>query len=94
MVRTCVRAAASAVLCGSFHDIAERREFRLVVNDDFDDADAEELDELEFDNVAEESGSESASGVGPCTVSAINLLGSLAATVFHGCASEGREHLL
>ena len=92
-MRTCVRAAARAVLYGSFHDIAESREFRLVINDEFDDAvDAEEFDELEFDNAAEESGS--ASGVGPCAVSAINLLGSLSATVFHGCATESREHLL
>ena len=124
--RDCVRAAASAVLRGSFHAIhaiTERREFRLVVNDEFDkaddaeefnvlefdkaDRDTDELDELEF-NMAEkdtdeldelefdmaEKESRSASGVGPWTVSALNLSGSLSATEVRGCASEGTEHLL
>jgi hypothetical protein len=125
------------VLRGSFHATTERREFRLVVNDEFDkaddaeefnvlefdkaddaeefnvlefdkaDRDTDELDELEFDmaendtdeldelefDMAEKE-SRSASGVGPCTVSALNVSGSLSATEVRGCASEGREHLL
>ena len=136
--RDCVRAAASAVLRGSFHAITERREFRLVVNDEFDkaddaeefnvlefdkaekdtdeldeeefdkaDRDTDELDELEFDKAEKdtdeldelefdkaEKESRSASGVGPCTVSARNVSGSLSATEVRGCATEGREHLL
>jgi hypothetical protein len=140
------------VLRGSFHATTERREFRLVVNDEFDkaddaeefnvlefdkaddaeefnvlefdkaDRDTDELDELEFDmaendtdeldelefDMAEndtdeldelefdmaEKESRSASGVGPCTASALNVSGSLSATEVRGCASEGREHLL